>query len=189
SRPQNPVTSPYARAAAYQMVQGNSHASQVCALTYSSAAALASVISGRLVEKSLCMYRTDRCPLLFENLFRFLRYRLHNCLCRADCGHERCAVARGQAHFFKVTRGFRSRKDGSKLWHQIFPAAKHRFADGLRRIGLWRRLSVVAFPLTYYPVAYHPHRSIRPLGTENASPRNILLCSLRVPAFVFIVCV
>ena len=70
--------------------------------------------------------------MLFENLLRFLRYHLHNGLCRADCGYERCAFARGQAHFFKVTSRFRSGKDGSKLWHQIFPAAKHRFADGLQ---------------------------------------------------------
>src|SRR5262249_30699503 len=91
-------------------------------------------------SKSLWMYRTDRCPLLFENLLRFLRYRLHNGLCRADCGHERCAFARGQAHFFKVTSRFRSWENGSKLWHQIFSAAKHRLADHLRRIGLWRRL-------------------------------------------------
>src|SRR5215470_7522857 len=138
-------------------------------------------------SKSLWMYRTDRCPLPFENLLRFFCYRLNNGRCRADCGHERCAFARGQAHFFKVPSRFRSRKDGSKLWHQIFSAAKHCFADGLRRIGLWRRLCVVACPLTYYPVAYHAHRSIRPLGTENASPRNILLCSLRDPALVFIV--
>jgi hypothetical protein len=140
-------------------------------------------------SKSLWMHRNDRCPLLFQNLLRFFRYRLHSGLCRADCGHERCAFARRQAHFFKVTSRFRSRKNSSKFWHQIFSAAEHRFADGLRRIGLWRRLRVVACPLTYYPVAYHAHRSIRPLGTENASPRNILLCSLRNPPLVFIVCV
>ena len=142
---------------------------------------------GCISSKSLWMYRTDRCPLLLENLLRFLRYRLHNGLCRADCGHERCAFAGRKAHFFKVTSRFRSRKDGSKLWHQIFSAAKYRFADGAGRIGLWRRLRVVTFPLTYYPVAYDAHRSIRPLRTENASPRNILLCSLCNPALVFIV--
>src|SRR5215470_1550955 len=133
------------------------------------------------------MYRTDRCALLSESLLRFFCYRLNNGLCRADCGHERCAFARGQAHFFKVTSRFRSRKDGSKLWHRIFSAAKHRLADGPWRIGLWRRLCVVTRPLAYYPVAYHLHRSIRPLGTENASPRNIFLCSLRDPALVVIV--
>ena len=140
-------------------------------------------------SKSLWVHRSDCCPLLFQNLLRFFRYGLHNVPCRADCVHERCAFACGQAHFFKITSRFRSRKDGSKLWHQVFSAAKHRFADDLWGIRLWWRLRVIAFPLTYHAVAYHAHRSVGPLGTENASPRNILLRSLRNPALVFVVCV
>src|SRR5215831_1044808 len=78
-------------------------------------------------SKSLWVHRSDSCPLLFQNLLRFVHDRLDNSRCRADCVHERCAFACGQAHFLKVTSRFRSGKDGSKLWHQIFPATKYGF--------------------------------------------------------------
>ena len=52
--------------------------------------------------------------MLFENLLRLFRNRLHNGLCRIDRGHERCSFARRQAHFFKVHRSFPESEEWQK---------------------------------------------------------------------------
>ena len=115
-------------------------------------------------SKSLWMPRSNRCPLLFENLLRLFRYRLHNGMCRADCGHECCAFARGQAHFFKVT----SRFPESEGWQQTLASsilglqvAFCRWSAGDRAVAASARRCHSRTT----PVAYHAHRSV--VGRRN----------------------